>query len=261
LILMTTIGVVAGAIWYKKYHSQKSDAEQQQIFDMVEKILALLKKRYEECLIDNNLQPYLAVPHVRDMLIPLSKKKQMLPIWDKAVQYLNENESRVRTENQIISGEEFMVWRWLQVAGGPSGIDEKVWQGHAFPEEQAALNMPNHLMFECLKLRGLFDPDLEEDSEDWPEHIQDAILEKLGSSVRVMHVAIDTESKEGCVYLKLGSKEEAATAFRILHGSWFNGRLVVVKYLRPERYHERFPEAQRCTFPLRIKKPRHSLLG
>jgi len=257
---LAIVCLIFGAIWYKKYKWHTAAEEQQQIFDMVEKILALLKKHYEECLLDNNRQPYLAVPHVRDMLISPSKRKQLLPIWDKAVQYLNENESRVRTENQIISGEEFMVWRWLQISGATAAADEKLWQGHAFPEEQAVLNAPCFPYFECLKLRGLFDPDLEEE-DDWPEHIQDAILEKLGQSIRVMHVAIDTESKEGCVYMKCGSKEEAGAAYKILHGSWFNGRLVTVKYLRPERYHERFPEAQRCMFPLRVKKPRHSLLG
>lgn len=31
----------------------------------------------------------------------------------------------------------------------------------------------------------------------------------------------------------------------------FSGHLVTVKYLRLERYHERFPDAARCTAPLK----------
>lgn len=40
----------------------------------------------------------------------------MAPVWDKAVAYLKENESRVRTEVQQMLGEEFRVWRWLPAA-------------------------------------------------------------------------------------------------------------------------------------------------
>lgn len=37
----------------------------------------------------------------------------MASVWNKAVSYLEENESRVRTEVQQVLGEEFRVWRWL----------------------------------------------------------------------------------------------------------------------------------------------------
>ena len=39
----------------------------------------------------------------------------MQKVWDEAVRFLEANESRVRVETQTISGEEFVVWRWLQV--------------------------------------------------------------------------------------------------------------------------------------------------
>ena len=34
--------------------------------------------------------------------------------------------------------------------------------------------------------------------------------------------------------------ESAGTAFKALHGWWFDGRLVTVKYLREQRYEERY---------------------
>lgn len=37
----------------------------------------------------------------------------MASVWNKAVAYLDENESRVRTDLQQVHGEEFKVWRWL----------------------------------------------------------------------------------------------------------------------------------------------------
>jgi membrane protein Man1 len=73
--------------------------------------------------------------------------------------------------------------------------------------------------------------------------------------------------------MKLKTKEEAERAYKVLHGSWFDGerrsgstevddvvsgRIVSVKYLRTERYHERFPDAKAAAYPLQVKKPRHT---
>lgn len=51
--------------------------------------------------------------------------------------------------------------------------------------------------------------------------VQDAILEKC-EGVKVLHVAVDKNSQEGCVYVKCSSPEEAGRAYRALHGSWFD---------------------------------------
>ena len=45
----------------------------------------------------------------------LHTRKAMQKIWDKAVKFIEANESRVRLETQVIEGEEFAVWRWIQV--------------------------------------------------------------------------------------------------------------------------------------------------
>ena len=42
-------------------------------------------------------------------------RKRSVKIWEKACQWLAEHESRVRVENQRIAGEDFEVWRWIQV--------------------------------------------------------------------------------------------------------------------------------------------------
>lgn len=35
-------------------------------------------------------------------------------MWERAAKHINESESRVRAETQVIHGEEFDVWRWIQ---------------------------------------------------------------------------------------------------------------------------------------------------
>lgn len=39
----------------------------------------------------------------------------MQSLWDDAVEFIEGNESRIRVETQVIQGEEYTVWRWLQV--------------------------------------------------------------------------------------------------------------------------------------------------
>lgn len=39
----------------------------------------------------------------------------MSALWDKSVKFIRDKETRVREEEQQIGGEEYLVWRWLQV--------------------------------------------------------------------------------------------------------------------------------------------------
>lgn len=41
-------------------------------------------------------------------------RQKMKPLWERAAKQINERESRVRAETQVIHGEEFDVWRWIQ---------------------------------------------------------------------------------------------------------------------------------------------------
>ncbi|VDP25901.1 unnamed protein product [Soboliphyme baturini] len=218
LLIIAAVAAVVGLLYlFRKYQLERQQMECKKIFALVEKIIETVRERHEESELNKNIVPYIAIPRVRDMLISPYNRLELMPVWEKAVRYLNENESRVRAEVHSINGEEVMVWRWLQTG------DDKIWQGHAFPEDQKALNLPILPYFECLKLRGLFEPELESE-DDWSEHIRDAILEKLGDSIHVVHLFVDGNSKEGCVYLRLRTREEAGEAYKRLHGYWFNGK-------------------------------------
>ena len=63
--------------------------------------------------------PSLSLPLPLSLSLSLSLsllyRKHKIKIWAKACQWLAEHESRVRIENQRIAGEEFEVWRWIQV--------------------------------------------------------------------------------------------------------------------------------------------------
>ncbi|ESO97091.1 hypothetical protein LOTGIDRAFT_226827 [Lottia gigantea] len=214
---------------------------------MVEDIIDILR---ENCDSKDNQSSYMAVQHVRDQLLSPSKRHELQPIWDKAVRFIEANESRIRLESQIIQGEEFEVWKWIHSV--PNGA--KVWQGQAFGEHNdTATSSLRYSPTPCLKVKNMFDTAVESDQE-WYESVENAILEKTEDIADIVHIYVDDESKEGCVYIKCSSREAAGKARQCLHGWWFDGRLITARYLRLEHYHKQFPESVKAVRPLRFHK-------
>uniref|UniRef100_A0A8C5E0U5 Man1/Src1-like C-terminal domain-containing protein n=1 Tax=Gouania willdenowi TaxID=441366 RepID=A0A8C5E0U5_GOUWI len=253
LLLCAVVGSVCALVCYMKYRWRREEEETRLMYDMVERIVDVLRTHGEACQENQDLQPYLPIPHVRDALIQLQdrKKKKMERVWSRAVSFLSTNESRVRTEAQMVGGANFMVWRWIQppsLSCDKTSTPSKVWQGKAFPLDRR--NSPPNSLTPCLKIRNMFDPVMEV-GENWEVAIQEAILEKCSDNDGIVHIAVDKNSREGCVYVKCISAEHSGKAFKALHGSWFDGKLVTVKYLRLDRYHQRFPQAQSCSRALK----------
>ncbi|XP_074482314.1 inner nuclear membrane protein Man1 [Sebastes fasciatus] len=249
------IAAVVGCVWsvvcYMKYRWRREEEETRQMYDMVERIIDVLRSHSEACQENQDLQPYLPIPHVRDFLVQPQDRKKMKKIWERAMSFLSANESRIRKETQRIGGGDFLVWRWIQPSlscDKTSLMPSKVWQGKAFPLDRR--NSPPNSLTPCLKIRNMFDPVMEV-GENWDLAIHEAILEKCNDNDGIVHIAVDKNSREGCVYVKCLSAEQSGRAFKALHGSWFDGKLVTVKYLRLDRYHQRFPQAQGCSTPLK----------
>ncbi|XP_075456470.1 inner nuclear membrane protein Man1 [Ascaphus truei] len=250
-LLLLGVGMVLGLLRYMKYRWTKEEEETRQMYDTVVKIIDVLKSHNEACQENKDLQPYMPIPHVRDSLIQPHDRKKMKKVWDRAVDFLAANESRIRTETQRIGGADFLVWKWIQPSiscDNISVIPPKVWQGQAFHLDRR--NSPPNSLTPCLKIRNMFDPVMEI-GDHWHLAIQEAILEKCNDNEGIVHIAVDKNSREGCVYVKCLSPEYAGNAFKALHGSWFDGKLVTVKYLRLDRYHHRFPQALTCNTPLK----------
>uniref|UniRef100_A0A2K6GIT3 Inner nuclear membrane protein Man1 n=1 Tax=Propithecus coquereli TaxID=379532 RepID=A0A2K6GIT3_PROCO len=243
--------MVCVVLRYMKYRWTKEEEETRQMYDMVVKIIDVLRSHNEACQENKDLQPYMPIPHVRDSLIQPHDRKKMKKVWERAVDFLAANESRVRTETRRIGGADFLVWRWIQPSASCDKIlviPSKVWQGQAFHLDRR--NSPPNSLTPCLKIRNMFDPVMEI-GDQWHLAIQEAILEKCSDNDGIVHIAVDKNSREGCVYVKCLSPEYAGKAFKALHGSWFDGKLVTVKYLRLDRYHHRFPQALTCNTPLK----------
>ncbi|XP_061187269.1 inner nuclear membrane protein Man1-like isoform X2 [Saccostrea echinata] len=243
-LLVICVGVVIVGFFSWRYHRGQVEREQKCVFELVEKIIDLVKDNYELHQENNRHPEFIAVSHVRDQLLPPKQRQKLRPRWEKAVKFIEANESRIRIENQTVQGEDFLVWRWLPACSNGG----KYWQGQAFGENNTSSGGGGALSYSptpCLKIRNMFDAEMETD-EDWEVNVQDAILEKCKGIKGILHIYVDSNSKEGCVYIKCNSCETAYSVYKSLHGWWFDGRLVTVKYLRLELYHNKFPDSRRA---------------
>ncbi|XP_078098441.1 uncharacterized protein LOC144511886 [Mustelus asterias] len=114
LIVILALSLLWIILLLLKYQMKKMKEQKQAVYEMVNKIIGVVRAHNQDWEKDLELIPYVPVPHVRDTLIQPEDRKKLKKIWQKAVQFLEANESRIRTETQRINGEDFLVWRWTQ---------------------------------------------------------------------------------------------------------------------------------------------------
>ncbi|XP_075051830.1 LEM domain-containing protein 2 [Mixophyes fleayi] len=95
-----------------RYHWQRLEEEEKQMFDMIEKIIDVVKCHYKDWTLGIEQNAYVGILHVRDTLIIPQDRKRLKKVWDRALQFIEDNESRLRTESQRVAGADLRVWRW-----------------------------------------------------------------------------------------------------------------------------------------------------
>jgi membrane protein Man1 len=106
-------------------------------------------------------------------------RKRLKTLWERAKKQISESESRVRSESQLIHGEEFDVWRWIQPRSPSSPSSPRKKRAVRYKNfyfgfeiniffqesphninEESYVYMPSDVgLTECLKLRNFFGPD------------------------------------------------------------------------------------------------------
>jgi len=248
LILLAVILLAANA--YRKYMKEKLIEENQQMFMLVEKIVALVQKQ-QQLSETEEVDKFVPILQARDILIEASERRKMDKVWKRAVDFIAENDSRIRVETQRVLGQDLEVWRWVQIVSSfnSSRNASRTWQGEAFDLKKCS-NAPTVSPSSCLKIRNVFNPETER-SEKWEYEIQDAILEKCSNCVDILCIVVEKKSSEGLVYVKCGSPEGAGKVFRSLHGTWFDGRLITVRFIKLKRFEEHYPQYKNVTTPLK----------
>ncbi|CAD6192468.1 unnamed protein product [Caenorhabditis auriculariae] len=109
LVSLFAVLLACGAFFgYKKY-KEECDKEEDARFELIDRILKMIEDSSKEGV------SYISQPHVRDVLFPPSRRRKTeLARWEKAVAFIDTNESRVATEVRVLpNGHECAVWKWI----------------------------------------------------------------------------------------------------------------------------------------------------
>ena len=99
-----------GYIAYRtiRYYRLRSFEHNQKVCDLVSEALELLQS-------PDNPKGLMPILHIRDTLLtPAERKtKSSNVLWQKAVKFIEDHESRVKVELVNIDGEDFRAWKWI----------------------------------------------------------------------------------------------------------------------------------------------------
>ncbi|KAK3701728.1 hypothetical protein QZH41_018890, partial [Actinostola sp. cb2023] len=178
MVAIACVAVLVIAIYFGvRNHWQKEEEDTRKMYKFVENIIDILRKHHDACKSDKDLPPYLPIPHVRDMLIKPEERKTKAGIWHRASLFTGLNKTKMLARTRCC-------------------IDCHSFCFLAFENFQWAVNPPIISPTPCLKIRNMFDPDMEVDDR-WHVIIQDAILEKcIDAGASIVHIAVDKSSSE-----------------------------------------------------------------
>ncbi|XP_054984327.1 LEM domain-containing protein 2 [Sorex araneus] len=114
LIFFWCLAFLWGLLILLKYRWRKLEEEEQAMYEMVKKIIDVVQDHYVDWEQDMERYPYVGILHVRDTLIPPQSRRRMKRVWERAVEFLASNESRIQTESHRVAGEDMLVWRWTK---------------------------------------------------------------------------------------------------------------------------------------------------
>jgi membrane protein Man1 len=309
---LVAVFAAAGLVKLYRWRRDRLVQEQQETFELVEQALTVLISQYQMMLREGrgagSPKSWVAINHIRDQILAPQERARKMRLWQKAVQYIRDHESRVREDVQRIYGEEHRVWMWIpdvhfspqaspqgspffplgpgaspqshmppqshsspvarvpfpmttqaspppspSSAGGSPSTPLSNWQGAAFNALGKNVASPVVAPTNCLKVRHMFDQALMK-MPGWVWLVKEELLKRCAHVADIVHLAVDQESNEGCVYVKAPTPDDAGRLFKALHGQWYRGNLVTVKYLREERYHEKFPDSKHQKNPLKTTR-------
>lgn len=283
-IIIGWIGVAALAIYSLifgvRYIRNHLRTRRERLNNMIEDITnVLMEKAYDPDTASTEAAS-VVINHLRDKLILPSERSKMESVWNAAIKYLEQNESRIQFSVATRNGEDYRVMRWidttshgqqnsigLSVSGGavtaggsggansigcdstsasPIGALRTSIGAHANVKkwQSPAFDKTNKIKdppTECLKIRQMFEK-YEASNPNLKQIIQDAILEKVAHTTCKIY-DIQLEKQTCCVYVRCASYKDAGLIHDEVNGWWFDSRLVSIKFLRLDRYLARFPNA------------------
>lgn len=221
------------------------------IDDIIAYVLESTKDEKGKCIIVNEM---------KDKLFLRNKNIELTWAWNKAVKYLENNDNRIHFgyENNE-NGEDVKIIRRISIENDldaeqkeinklpqnqnsflvnnknqPLEESSKKWNGPAFDKSNKIKDPPTN----CLKIRQMFDK-FEINNPNLLAIIQDIILLKVADKkCKIYDIQLD--KKTCCVYVKCKSCVDAGIIHDQINGWWLDQKLIVVKFLREDKFNQRF---------------------
>ncbi|XP_050076187.1 uncharacterized protein LOC126563584 [Anopheles maculipalpis] len=261
-LALVSIAVLAGNYFVKfvLYVKQKRRDQVNRLIGEIIHAVSQAAANASDSANKSEQQAGIVINHLRDRLLGMANRRKLAWAWNEALTFLEQHESRITFEVATIGGEDFKIMRWIDsvplasgVGGagsvspagasrlggsgsGPGSSTAKKWQGPAFDNSNKIHDPPTP----CLKIRQMFDK-YEVNDPNLKTIVQDAILEKVGGRCKIYDIQLDRSSC--CVYVRCASAKDAGIVHDEINGWWFDNRLVSIKFLRLERYLQRFPRS------------------
>uniref|UniRef100_A0A182PQH9 LEM domain-containing protein n=1 Tax=Anopheles epiroticus TaxID=199890 RepID=A0A182PQH9_9DIPT len=265
-LALSTIIVLAGNYFFKfvlHVKQKRRDQVNRLISEIIHAVGQAAANACDAAANGGSPQAGVVINHLRDRLLGTTNRRKLAWAWNEALIFLEQHESRIAFEVTTIGGEDFRVLRWIDTAplvssgggaggggsacspgasrlggGSPGGgtSTAKKWQSPAFDNSNKIHDPPTP----CLKIRQMFDK-YEVNDPNLKTVVQDAILEKVGGRCKIYDIQLDRSSC--CVYVRCASAKDAGIVHDEINGWWFDNRLVSIKFLRLERYLQRFPRS------------------
>ncbi|XP_017866917.1 PREDICTED: inner nuclear membrane protein Man1 [Drosophila arizonae] len=176
------------------------------------------------------------INQLQDKLLPPHNRSKVMSAWNKALQQLEANDTRVLFGMIVRNGEQLRTITLNKNIGNKDFSTSKKWQSSAFDNSNKIVNPPTS----CLKIRHMFDAS-EIKEPNLKQLIVESIFEKVGPNCNICDIQLDTQSC--CVYIRCASEADAGIVHNEINGWWFDKRLISIKFLRLERYLSRFPKS------------------
>ncbi|CAD6198835.1 unnamed protein product [Caenorhabditis auriculariae] len=156
-------------------------------------------------------------------------------VRQKTKTFLDDTFTADELERSVIDGESKVPASEEAVdSGDAADVVLSGWGSRAFDRNQK-FSAPSR----CLKIRGLLKENDPATVLDMSLVLRLRLVENNGQVISWAHLAIDSEP--GFLYVMFRDLQDASVAFNRMNGFYYNGRLVAVRFLRHEKYAERFP--------------------
>jgi len=242
--------VVIGKFIVKRIES-KREAEKK-VNEFVEEILDFVENR-----------DYSAT-HLRDQLIPIDDRPKLLNLWNKALQKIKENETRVVFRQEMLNGEYVEMLSWampgtqtMMTNDGSSNATASFnrsvqktfsprWAGAAIGNKKPIDKAPQNCC--ALKIRDFYENERLVATEAGRVELKNEIIGQTNLLMRAngkdglspMHYAF----QDGCIYLRFQTPENAVDFYNCANFQWFDGTMLAPKFILDNKYFSRFPAAE-----------------